>query len=219
MIILKLSMIRRNLLGGLVATAILLVSGCESTKPVGSMRAQSLGAEPVAIEAKYTTAFYAHGGSVESSFILSDVPLEKLMKSKVSNGHILHVQMLWIPKPGFTPMDSSATNVSIRYIIMSDGELGLYTGAGFALPQDDMGSDSVTIDLRNANLTLTSSTDGFVDLITPASLTGGFTATLNDQRTQQMRSALRRIINSAIPRSRNAKADEKNVYALHTGRE
>ena len=215
----KLSNTKHALLSVITLVAISIVSACELIKPVGSMRAQSLNADPVAIDAKYSTAFYAHGGSLESSFILSDVPLEILLKSKVSNGHILHVQMLWVPKPGSTPMDSSATNVSIRYIIMSDGELGLYTGAGFALPQDKMGSDLVTIDLRNAYLTLTDSTSGFVDLLSPASLTGDFTATLNDQRTRQMRSALRRIINSALPRSLNAKADDKNMYALQAGPE
>lgn len=209
----KLSIFKPALLSAIAVAAILIISGCNSAKPVGSMRAQSLNADPVAIDAQYSTAFYAHGGSVESSFILSDVPLEKLLKSKVNNGHILHVQMLWVPKPGSTPMDSSATNVSIRYIIISDGELGLYTGAGFAIPQSDIGSDLVTIDLRNAYLTLTDSTSGFVDLLSPASLTGDFTATLNDQRTRQIRSALRRIINSALPRSRNAKADEENMYA------
>ena len=213
------TIINTTLLSAIALVAISIVSGCESAKPVGSMRAQSLTANPVAIDAKYSTAFYAHGGSVESSFILSDVPLEKLLKSKVNNGHILLVQMLWVPKPGSTPMDSSATNVSIRYIIISDGELGLYTGAGFALPQGDIGSDLVTIELRNAYLTLTDSTSGFVDLLSPASLTGDFTARLNDQRTRQLRSALRRIINSALPRSRNAKADDKNVYALQAGPE
>lgn len=207
----KLSIINHAVLILFTAAFISIATGCESVKSVGTMRAQSLSTEPVAIDAKYTTAFYAHGGSVESSFIMSDVPLEKLLKSKVKNGNILHVQMLWIPKPGTTPMDSSATNVSIRYIIISDGEMGLYTGAGFALPQDKMGSDEVTIDLRNAHLTLTSSTDGFVDLLSPASLTGDFTATLNDQRTKQIRSALRRIINSALPKSRNAKADDDKL--------
>ncbi len=215
----KLSTIKRALLSACAIALISTIPGCDSVKQVGSMRIQSLDADPVAIDAKYTTAFYAHGGSVESSFILSDVPLEKLLKSKVSNGHILHVQMLWIPKPGSTPMDSSATNVSLRYIIMSNGELGLYTGAGFAIPQDKMGSDLVEIDLRSASLTLTDSTPGFVDLLTPAKLTGDFTATLNDQRTQQMRSALRRIINSALPRNRNAKADDNNAYAMHAGPE
>lgn len=214
-----LTMIKPALLIAITVSTISIVSGCESAKPVGTMRAQSLNAQPIAIDANYSTAFYAHGGSVESSFILSDIPLEKLLKSKVSNGHILQVQMLWVPKPGSTPMDSSATNVSIRYIIMSNGELGLYTGAGFAIPQDKMGSDLVTIDLRNAYLTLTDSTSGFVDLLSPASLTGDFTATLNDQRTRQIRSALRRIINSALPRSRNANADDKNMYALQAGPE
>lgn len=206
--IMKLLFINRAVL---VIAMLSIATGCESAKPVGTMRAQSLGTEPVAIDANYTTAFYAYGGSVESSFIMSDVPLEILLKSKVSDGHILHMQMLWIPKPGATPMDISATNVSIRYIIISNGEMGLYTGAGFAIPQDKMGSDSITIDLRNANLTLTSSTAGFVDLLSPASLTGDFTATLNDQRTQQLRSALRRIIKSALPRTRNAKSEDNNA--------
>ncbi len=181
-------------------------AGCAGPVRHGSLRAQSLGDDPVALEAEYITAFYADGDSVETSFILSDVGLDQLLSGQFSRGHVVRVNLLWVPKPGATPMDSSATNASIRYIIVADGELGVYAGAGFALPQGDASGASLTVRLRDGSLILLESTDGFVDLLSPATLTGSFTATHNDQRARQLSAALRRLVNDALGSNRRTDA-------------
>ncbi len=179
---------------------LLLWGGAGCTGPVGhgSLRAQSLGDDPVALEGEYITAFYADGSSVETSFVLSDVGLDQLLSGQFSRGQVVRIDLLWVPKPGATPMDSSATNASIRYVIVADGELGVYVGAGFALPQGDASDASLTVRLRDGSLVLLESTDGFVDLLSPATLTGSFTATHNDQRARQLSAALRRLVNDAL---------------------
>ncbi len=103
-------------------------------------------------------------------------------------------------------MDPSATNASIQYVIVVDGELGVYAGAGFALPEGDANGQSISVRLRDASLELLESTDGFVDLLSPATLTGSFTATRNDQRTRQLSSALRRLVNDGLGSSRRSAA-------------
>ncbi len=180
-------------------------AGCAGPVQHGSLRAQSRGDDPVALEGEYITAFYADGSSVETSFILSDVALDQLLSGQFSQGQMVRVDLLWVPKPGATPMDSSATNVSIQYVIVADGELGVYAGAGFALPEGDASGRSLTVWLRDGSLNLLESTDGFVDLLSPATLTGSFTATHNDQRARQLSAALRRLVNDAL-RS-NARTD------------
>ena len=192
-------------------------ASCAGPERFGSLRAQSLGDDPVALEREYITAFYADGNSVETSFILSDVGLDQLLSGQFSRGNVVRVDLLWMPKPGATPMDSSATNASIRYVIVADGELGVYAGAGFALPVGDASGRSLEVRLRDASLELLESTDGFVDLLSPATLTGTFTATHNDRRTRQLSTALRRLVNNALGSNRRSEAatpDDRRIVRL-----
>ncbi len=191
--------------------------GCAGPVGYGSLRAQSLSDDPVALEGEYITAFYADGSSVETSFILSDVRLDQLLSGQFSRGNVVRVDLLWTPKPGATPMDSSATNASIRYVIVADGELGVYAGAGFALPVGDASGRSLAVRLRDASLDLLESTDGFVDLLSPATLTGTFTATHDDRRTRQLSAALRRLVNNALGSNRRTAAatpDDRRIARL-----
>ncbi len=192
---------------GLLISLLLLWGGAGCAGPVrhGLLRAQSLGDDPVVLEGEYITAFYADGSSVETSFVLSDVGLDQLLSGQFSRGQVVRIDLLWLPKPGATPMDSSATNASIQYVIVADGELGVYAGAGFALPKGDANGRSLTVRLRDGSLSLLESTDGFVDLLSPATLTGSFTATHNDQRARQLSAALRRLVNDAL--GSNARTD------------
>lgn len=191
---------------GLSMSLLLLWAGPGCAGPVrhGSLRAESLGDDPVVLVGEYITAFYADGDSVETSFVLSDVGLDQLLSGQFSRGQVVRVDLLWVPKPGATPMDSSATNASIRYVIVADGELGVYAGAGFAVPEGDANGRSLTVHLRDGSLDLLQSTDGFVDLLSPATLTGSFTATHNDQRARQLSAAVRRLVNDALGSNRRA---------------
>ena len=90
-------------------------AGCGTGQSSGVLRAESLGSEPVVLIGRYVTAFYAQNKSAETtSFFLSDVPLEQLLSGQVDQGLVVHLDLLWIPEAGATPMDSSATNATIR---------------------------------------------------------------------------------------------------------
>ena len=179
-----------------------MLSGCSGVRSTGSLRAESLGTSPVVLPARYVTAYYAEHRSTEISFFLADVPLEQLLSGDVTLGNVVHLDLLWLPAAGYTPMDSSATNVSIRYVVFADGEVGVYGGAGFALPVGKPGDAKMGLDLRDASLTLLESTDGFVDLLSPARLTGSITAQLDEKRARQMRFATSQMVTDALGRSR-----------------
>ena len=178
------------------------VAGCGLVGSSTTLRAESLGRDPVYLALEYVTAFYAESEATETSFFLSDVPLQQLLEGEVSEGNIVHINLLWIPDAGATPMDSSATNTSIRYIVIADGEVGVYGGAGFALPHGQTGDDRLSISILDASLTLLESTGGFVDLLSPARLTGRITATLDEQRTRQIQFAVSQFVTNALGRSR-----------------
>lgn len=174
------------------------VTGCVSPEPSGSLRAESLGRDPVILDGQYQIAFYAVHDSTETSFFLANMPLEELLSGRITQGIVVHIDLLWNPKAGATPMDSSATNASVRYIVIADGELGVYGGAGFASVRGRTGAEALTLLLRDASLTLLESTDGFVDLLSPARLTGELTASLDERRAQQIRFAISQLVTDAL---------------------
>ncbi len=179
--------------------ALWALGACAGRGPGGSARATSLGNEPVVLSSKYVTAVYADHQSTETSFYLSDVPLSQLLTGEVVEGQVLQIDLFWIPKAGDTPMDRSATNASIRYVMFSGGEVGIYGGAGFVLLRGKRGRPTVRLSLRDASLTLLKSTDGFVDLLSPARLTGSFTAAHDERQVREIRIAVSRMIAEAQP--------------------
>jgi hypothetical protein len=202
-------MMLMRLIGLGVAAAFLVVvlTGCGGMGqiigggPAGDLRIQSLGEEPVALTGRFREAVYANGDAVEWSFLLSDVAAAELMEGTATSGRIIHIELLWIPRAGTTPIEVTATNASVRYVIIADGEVGVYGGAGFAMPRGNPGDDRWTISLRGASLRLLHSTDGFVDLLTPAQLSGTVTAELNTRRTRVIHHAASQFVTDALGRS------------------
>jgi hypothetical protein len=186
-----------------VLATLLFNSGCTSAQASGSLRTVSLGDNAVVFPTDFTSVFYSHDPeSGTTSFMLSDVDPQRLLEGDVKDGQILHIELLWTPLAGFTPMDSSATNASIRYIILVDGHLGLYGGAGFAHPSSDPGAATLSVSLKDASIQLMESTSGFVDLLSPAQMTGAFKAKLDDKATRQMNFAASQIVTNILGRTR-----------------
>jgi hypothetical protein len=189
-------------LGVAIISALLLgtlaLSGCIFHGSAGSLRTQSLSDDPVVLFGNFRNVYFSHSNESGTSFMLSNVPLDQLQTGKLDNAQILHVQLLWMPKAGSTPMEPSATNASIRYVVISGGQVGLYSGAGFAMPSDSLDSDKVTLTLRDASVQLQQSTPGFHDLLSPAQMTGTFTAKNDDKITQQMNRAASQIVTNAL---------------------
>ncbi len=173
-------------------------AGCATGRVAASLRAESLGVDRVYIDGAYETAVYADFNSVETSFFVTDIPIDDLLAGNVTTGMVVHIDLLWEPAAGKTPMDSSATNVTVRYIVFADGEMGLYGGAGFAMPKGEPGKGSMSLTLRDASMTLLDSTSGFVDLLSPARLTGKITAGLDERRSRQMAYAVNQLVTNAL---------------------
>ena len=188
----------------LIALGLILLSaaGCTHGRVQGTLRAESLGADPVYLSERYPISVFAESESTETIIYLADMPLDDLLTGRVTDGVVVHLDLLWNPKAGQTPMDPAATNISIRYIVFAQGEVGVYGGAGFARPHGKTDGDRLTLDLQDGSLTLLDSTEGFVDLLSPARLTGNITARLDDQRTRQIGFAVSQMVTNALGRTR-----------------
>jgi hypothetical protein len=142
----------------------------------GELAAVSMNDSPVEFSIKTTRAVYDSDEDGESLFYLSDMDTESLVDGTARNGRFLAVRLLWNPRPGKTPMDASATNASVLLVILSDGEVGVYGGAGYALPHGTPGQSRLGVTIRESTLTLLEATEGFNDLLSPSLITGSFVA-------------------------------------------
>ncbi len=164
--------------------------------------AESGGPERVVLSERFVTAYYGDGNAAETSFYVADVPLEDLLAGTVDRGMVAHLNLLWVPKSGATPIDDSATNVGIRVVVIAAGEVGIYGGAGFAIPEGRAGDARMSLALWDATLALQDATDGFVDLLGTARLTGRVSAAHDPQRAAQIGRAVSQLVTNALGRSR-----------------
>jgi hypothetical protein len=155
----------------LIVLATALLAGCSSNETIGHLRAISRAADPVQLDLLLKHGAYRVDPS-STSFYLSDQPLDQLLGDTVPDCAILHAQLLWIPKPGATPVDPTATNLTLRLALFVDGELGVYGGAGFGWPEGELGTTTAQLKLVGSTLTLLHASDGFRDLISPVLLLG-----------------------------------------------
>ncbi|MDA0214164.1 MAG: hypothetical protein O2875_02235 [Planctomycetota bacterium] len=139
-----------------------------------------------------------------TSFISSDLTPEQLLNptgdSAELYGYVLHVELLWIPLAGKTAVDPEATNISIRLIVFSGHEVGLYGGGGFAWPKGEPGDKEYGVDIVGSNATLLAATNGFKDLLSPAQLTGRLRSKLDEAQNKQIRRAASQIVTNALKR-------------------
>jgi len=110
----------------------------------------------------------------------------------------VHLSMYWNPVPGATPIDERSTNATVRYMIFTEGGVGVYGGAGFIFPFADPGGRALSADLRNTALRLLDASDGFYDRLGPAIATGEFTVNRDDLRARQILLSLQKQIRQRL---------------------
>jgi len=133
--------------------------------------------------------------------ILTDIPLERLTdKSKAPpTGHIVHVQLFLNPRPGRTPIEQTACSATVQHLILARGQVGVYTGAGFLIPDGPPGDRYFGGSISSAHLRLTKATEQFVDRLGPSRGYFSFVAQRDDEAVEQMLSIIERLAEAAAP--------------------
>ena len=206
---------RLVLAAALVMLAWLPVAGCSYVNTaynwVGGiatgMRVESISAKPVHLATDFPTAVCATDPYVEGTIWLTDIPMGNLTSGQVETGQILHIELLWTPRPGYTPIDYEATNISVRYILVSNGEYGIYEGGGFGYPLGTPESSSMVLNIEGVTLQLAESTEGFVDLLSPAELTGTFNGACDVGMAVLIRDATSQLVTDAFGRTMYVRAN------------
>ena len=138
---------------------------------------------------------------VHSSLWLSDLTLEEIESGDVDQGMILHIELLFPPLPGSTPIDASATNLSIRCIVISGGELGIYEGGGFGYPIGTHEDGAMSLRIEPSGMVLGSHTDGFVDLLSPAELTAVYSGACDTAIAEVYADSVNQLVTNAMGRT------------------
>ena len=98
----------------------------------------------------------SEGTIMASTFSLKNDP-------KINSGQILSIELLWMPKPGKTAIEETATNITIQWLILSNESWGLYAGGGYAWPNGSIKDGFLELTIKNATLELLKSSSDFVD--------------------------------------------------------
>ncbi len=101
----------------------------------------------------------------------------------------LIVRMFWRPKAAATPLDETATNSTVQYIVFGESPdgpagkptVGVYSGGGFLYPENEVGSQNLQANLWQATMSLADKNAGFHDTLGPSILTGRFSARRDDE--------------------------------------
>ena len=150
----------------------LALAGCSSMVPLsgGSSLEFISNTTGVVVEPALTMRVYTSEDANTADIYLTDLPElanpaiapESLARA---TGHLIHIHMFIVPKAGQTPIAYTAANTTITHIILADGAMGVYRGAGFLLPKGKPGGTSFGGKMSKATLRPISATTGFADLL------------------------------------------------------
>lgn len=180
-----------------------VLSGCAWIEGGGgNLEVRSLGHERVALGGSFEYAYYETPKAEQASFLLSDVSPDKMMEGGVQNARVMHIELLWQPMAGKTPLDPTATNASVRYVIVSEGEVGIYVGAGFATVSGTPGDETLSLSVHDASMELAEHTAGFRDLLSPGELSGSFTAKKSEEKAKKLHYGVSQVVTNTLGTSR-----------------
>ena len=188
-------------LARMIATAAtawhLASAGCSIT-PGGAVEMVGSGDTAVRLTSEFTTGTYAIEPA-QTTVVFSDIPYEELATGTAKNGRFLHIEVLWRPKAGRTPVEPSSTNLSIRFVVVSNGEVGVYIGGGFAWIDGGKPADeAIGLEITGASVSLVDKTPGFVDLLSPATLVGELGALKNAENARATRRAASQFVTNRL---------------------
>lgn len=94
---------------------------------------------------------------------------------------LIHVKVFWMPRPGTTFAESSQTNATITYCLISGSQAISYEGAGFVYFEPSRDGATLTGQIESSTLAPRRSVDKGADILGPCRLTGSFSA-VRDER-------------------------------------
>lgn len=169
-------------------SAVMLGCAAGSSSHDGDLRIQSRAHPDSLAIGGFDTGIYSLDGPSSITVLLTNGPVDRPHRALI-------VRMFWKPKAAATPLDETATNATVQYIVFRDGpgdfssdtshtprgQVGVYSGGGFLFPESPIGNPNLQANIWQATLSLVDKSDGFEDTLGPSILRGRFTARRDDE--------------------------------------
>ena len=168
---------------------------------VPSVDVARVGGNDARLTMQISTAVCTSDPFVHTSLWMTDLTFSQIEAGDIDNGLVLHIEMLFPPRAGETPIDDAATNLSIRFIVISNGELGVYEGGGFGYPIGGHEDGEMSLRVEPSGLVLAESTEGFIDLLSPATLSAVFTGTCDDMAGHRLADGIDQLVTNVLGRT------------------
>lgn len=192
----------------LILVSAAALSGCSGFKGGGSGGSATLASEisEVMLQSTLPTRAYTYQDKNTADIYLTDLSQEQLTNFFENDadwssftGSLVHIHLFLTPKPGRTPIEPTAANATVRYIVLAEGEIGVYDGAGFILPGKKIGKDSLSGSLMGAPAKLTRRTANFHDPLPATRLDLSFSARRNSPLADELRARVNALSSATDP--------------------
>jgi hypothetical protein len=110
----------------------------------------------------------------------------------------VHIQVFWRPLPGTTYAESSQTNASILYCLITGNDAISYEGAGFVYFTQSYDKQTITGQIESATLVPVRTVGEPVDLFGPCRLQGFFVAHQDRRRVVSILQRLRKNLGRPV---------------------
>jgi len=163
----------------------------------GSLTAVSQSPDtPASLTNAFDHAIYGHDDKDMLTVILYDGAVDQPTVAAV-------MRMFYLPEASRTPVDATATNANVHYIIFAGGgeaarEVGVYSGAGFLYPTADPGQAALKLELWEASIQLADRSAGFENLLGQSVLRGSFTAHRDEAKVSRLLHTLNARVNEQL---------------------
>ena len=178
----------------------------------GSLSVRSRDDQGVVLKGGFQSGYYRFDGDNAATIILFDGPADNPVQA-------VTMRLMWRPRAGRTPIEPTATNVTMHYVIFTPGEsaeVGIYSGAGYLYPRSKLGSSSLRASLWDASLRLQDASDHFHYLLGQAVIQGDFTVRRDDAAMERLRHRVNLMIRQRLgyPRLVDAQSAAPDGLAL-----
>lgn len=130
----------------------------------------------------------------------SSMPVEsqgQMRAEKIRMSQYVHIHVFWRPVPGTTYAESTQTNASIIYCLMTGTDAISYEGAGFVYFTESMDGKTLSGQIESSALVPARTAGQPADLFGPSQLKGCFVASKDRKRVVSVLQNLRRTLGPA----------------------
>lgn len=162
----------------LVLLLLPVFGGCSRVLTASGVRVRSMDQAAV-LEPRVVSSGYRWQDASTADIYVSDIPMERLAAADSLaelSGSIVRIHMFLRPRPGRTPIETTASTVTIHCAVLARGEVGIYGGGGFLFPAGKPGDNTFGGSIEDGSVRLLASTPGFVDQLGAAEFAAGVVA-------------------------------------------